>query len=68
MYLNRNDFLLQFSQRVLDTKTALFLVAGGTIDAGYPSWKDLFKPIAKELGKNIADIDDYYKLAVFERQ
>lgn len=65
MYLSRNDFLLQFSQRVLDAKTALFLGAGGTIDAGYPSWKELFMPIAKELGKSIEDIDDYYKLAQY---
>ena len=65
MSLSRKDFLLQFSQRVLDAKTALFLGAGGTIDAGYPSWKELFMPIAKELGKNIEDIDDYYKLAQY---
>lgn len=65
MYLSKKDFLLQFSQRVLDAKTALFLGAGGTIDAGYPSWKELFMPIAKELGKNIEDIDDYYKLAQY---
>lgn len=65
MYLSKNDFLLQFSQRVLDSKTALFLGAGGTIDAGFPSWKELFMPIAKELGKNIEDIDDYYKLAQY---
>ncbi len=65
MRLNKKDFILQFSQRVLDTKTALFLGAGGTIDAGYPSWKELFMPIAKELGKSIEDIEDYYKLAQY---
>lgn len=65
MFLSRSDFLLQFSQRVLDSKTALFLGAGGTIDAGYPSWKELYMPIAKELGKTIDDIDDYYKLAQY---
>ena len=43
----------------------MFLGAGGSRDAGYPSWKDLFAPMAKELGIKIDEATDYYKLAQY---
>lgn len=65
MPIEKEHFLTQFSQQVLDARTSLFLGAGGSCDAGYPSWANLFKPFAKDLGTTIDDSTDYYRLAQY---
>lgn len=43
----------------------MFLGAGGSCDAGYPNWADLFKPFASQLGTPLDETTDYYKLAQY---
>lgn len=65
MAIEKYHFLKQFSQHALDERISLFLGAGGSCDAGYPTWADLFAPLAKELGTSIDETTDYYRLAQY---
>lgn len=65
MPINKKQFLLQFSKYALDERISLFLGAGGSLDAGYPNWADLFSPFAKELGTPFDETTDYYRLAQY---
>ena len=49
MPIEKVHFLKQFSQHALDERISLFLGAGGSCDAGYPTWADLFAPL--EIGR-----------------
>lgn len=51
--INRNDFIKKFSNICKDNNAAIFLGAGMSINAGLPSWKALFAPLADELGVDI---------------
>ena len=65
MPIERELFYKQFTLLALNGRISLFLGAGGSRDAGYPSWKELFTPLADELEINIDDVNDYYKLAQY---
>ncbi len=65
MPIEKEQFIKQFSKQALDDRISLFLGAGGSCDAGYPNWADLFTPLAKELGTPISESTDYYKLAQY---
>lgn len=65
MPLTREEFLNQFTRQALDERISLFVGAGASANAGYPSWSNLFKPLAKELGTNLSETTDYYKLAQY---
>lgn len=65
MPIEKKHFLKQFSQHALDERISLFLGAGGSCVAGYPTWADLFSPLAKELGTPIDETTDYYRLAQY---
>lgn len=65
MPIEKEQFLKQFSQQALDERISLFLGAGGSSDAGYPNWSDLFSPFASELGTPMGDPVDYYHLAQY---
>lgn len=65
--LNREDFIKQFATKCKEDNAALFLGAGMSVDAGLPSWKSLFEPLAKDLGIDIEntkfqiyDISQFY--------
>ena len=53
MSLNKEQFLNQFTRQALDERISLFVGAGTSADVGYPSWYNLFKPLAKELGTTL---------------
>ncbi len=63
--MKKKLFVNRIAKAVLDGTTSLFLGAGGSVDAGYPSWKYLYEPLADELGLNINEISDLYKLAQY---
>lgn len=65
MPLNREEFLNQFTRQALDERISLFVGAGASANAGYPSWHDLFKPLVKELGTSLDNVTDYYKIAQY---
>lgn len=51
--IERKDFVRKFAEACKDDNAAVFLGAGMSIDAGLPSWKTLFSPLADELGIDI---------------
>lgn len=65
MPLTREEFLNQFTRQALDERISLFVGAGASTNAGYPSWNNLFKPLARELGTNSNETTDYYRLAQY---
>ena len=65
MPMEKEQFLEQFSEQALDKRISLFLGAGGSCDAGYPTWSSLFEPLAKELKTTIDSSTDYYLLAQY---
>ena len=65
MPITKEQFLMSFTKQALDERISLFLGAGGSCDAGYPNWAELFSPLAKELGVSIKESTDYYKLAQY---
>lgn len=65
MPIEKEYFLKQFSQQALDSRISLFMGAGGSCDAGYPTWSKLFSPFADALGVTIDDSTDFYKLAQY---
>ena len=65
MPIGKEQFLKQFTQQALDERISLFMGAGGSCDAGYPNWANLFLPVARELGTPIDETTDYYRLAQY---
>ena len=65
MPMEKEQFLEQFSRQALDERISLFLGAGGSCDAGYPTWAGLFEPLAKELNTVIDSSTNYYLLAQY---
>lgn len=65
MPLNKEQFLNQFTRQALDERISLFVGAGASANAGYPSWHNLFKPLAKELGTPLDSLSNYYKIAQY---
>lgn len=60
---SRERFLSEFSKAVADDASAIFVGAGVSMGAGYPSWKDLLKDIGDELGVRSDDVYDLTALA-----
>ena len=65
MPLNLEQFLNQFTRQALDERISLFVGAGASANAGYPSWYNLFQPLAKELGLKLDESTNYYRLAQY---
>lgn len=65
MPLNQKEFLNQFTRQALDERISLFVGAGASANAGYPSWSNLFEPLAQELEISMDDTVNYYKLAQY---
>ena len=47
MPMKKKQFLEQFSKQALDERISLFLGAGGSCDAGYPTCSSIFEPVAR---------------------
>jgi hypothetical protein len=61
--MNQNELVTQYGRHV-DARTAtVFVGAGLSIPAGYPSWSDLLEPLRLKLG--IEPIDDLPQLAQY---
>ena len=58
--MDRHDFVQRWSESLERGSASVFIGAGLSMQAGYPSWKTLLKDIAKELD---LDIDDEHDLA-----
>ena len=64
--LDRNEFVKEIAGKFQNNEAALFLGAGMSNNAGLPSWKKLFEPLAKELGIDLAATNyQLYDIAQF---
>jgi hypothetical protein len=59
----RTRFIKEFPKAIADDAAALFIGAGVSVGAGYPSWKDLLQEIGDELGVRSNDVFDLAALA-----
>jgi hypothetical protein len=59
----RARFLSEFPRALRDGAGAMFVGAGVSMSAGYPSWRGLLKEIGEELEIDPADVDDLAALA-----
>lgn len=48
--MNRKEFTKEIAIKCQNNEAALFLGAGMSSNAGLPSWKKLFEPLAREIG------------------
>jgi hypothetical protein len=61
---SRSDiFLRDFPKSLIEETASIFVGAGVSIGAGYPSWKTLLKDIGEELGVSSNDVSDLAALA-----
>lgn len=64
--INRNEFTKKFAERCKEDNAAIFLGAGMSVDAGLPSWKELFSPLANEINIDIENTNyQIYDIAQF---
>ena len=64
--ISRRNFVKKFAEKCKADSAALFLGAGMSIDAGLPSWKGLFAPLAAELEIDIDNTNyQIYDIAQF---
>lgn len=56
-------FLAEFPKAVADDAAAIFIGAGVSVGAGYPSWKELLREIGEELEVDSNDVSDLAALA-----
>jgi hypothetical protein len=59
----RERFLREFPAALADESAAIFVGAGVSAGAGYPSWKELLREIGADLGVSSDDIQDLAALA-----
>jgi SIR2-like domain/Sir2- and TIR-associating SLOG family len=60
---NRDIFLKEYSSALTEDAAAVFVGAGVSMAAGYPSWKGLLHDIAHELGVDSGDVADLAAIA-----
>lgn len=68
MSAQANRFLSEYSDALLDGNGAVFVGAGVSMAAGYPSWASLLREIGEELGVGIKDVHDLAALAQWSIQ
>lgn len=63
--ISEKDFLNDMTKHILDEKISLFLGAGISCSAGYPTWASLLKECAEEIGIQINNTMNLYLLAQY---
>ena len=63
--MDRKNFITKISDSFNDGELSLFLGAGSSLDAHFPTWKELLTPCAEKLGLDISSITDYFQLAQY---
>lgn len=63
--MNKNTFIEYYAEQANKGEISLFLGAGISSSAGYPSWKVLLEPCAKKLKININNTIDLFLLAQY---
>ena len=64
--MDRKEFTKEIAIRCQNNEAALFLGAGMSNNAGLPSWKKLFEPLAREIGIDLENTNyQLYDIAQF---
>ena len=64
--MNRKEFTREIAIKCQNNEAALFLGAGMSSNAGLPSWKKLFEPLAREIGIDLNSTNyQLYDIAQF---
>lgn len=63
--MNKKTFISRISDSFCNGEVSLFLGAGTSLDANFPTWPELLKPCAEELGLDINNVSDYFQLAQY---
>ncbi|MCQ4088506.1 SIR2 family protein [Saccharibacillus sp. JS10] len=63
--LDINDFLDEFSRETINKGSSLFVGSGVSRNSGHVTWGTLFEPLAAELGIEITEKTDLYRLAQY---
>ena len=64
--IKREEFVKKFAEKCKNNSAAIFLGAGMSVDAGLPSWKNHFLPLAEEMDINIENTKyQIYDIAQF---
>lgn len=63
MKISRDRFLKEYADAIRNNDAAVFVGAGVSMAAGYPSWIGLMKEIGEELGVKSKDVHDLAALA-----
>ena len=63
MKISRDRFLKEYAAAIRNNDAAVFVGAGVSMSAGYPSWIGLMKEIGEELGVQSKDVHDLAALA-----
>jgi hypothetical protein len=61
----QKEFLNAISKKALNGNISIFLGAGISIDANYPSWKTLLEPCAEQLEIDISSMNNLFLLAQY---
>ena len=61
----RGRYLVEVPKAIADDAAAVFVGAGVSAGAGYPSWKSLLRDIGTELGVDSNDVHDLAALAQY---
>lgn len=65
MSVNRRQFIEHYAKRAKKEETSLFLGAGVSASAGYPSWGELLQPCAEELNIKIDNTASLFLIAQY---
>lgn len=65
MNITVEDFINDFSYKLINNQVSFFIGAGVSTELDLPNWKNLFQGIADKLHINIENITDYYQLAQY---
>lgn len=65
MYITVEEFINDFSTKLVNNQVSFFIGSGVSTELGLPNWKNLFQDIADKLHLNIDHVSDYYQLAQY---
>lgn len=67
MAISKNTFIRKYSQAIREGNAGIFAGAGLSRKSGYVDWKNLLRPLAKEVSLDIEKENDYLSVAQFYR-